>query len=197
MAEARIKDETRQEDTNERWMEHAFDMAQHALECGEVPVGCVVVDTLGKAIIARGCNEVNRTLNATRHAEMIAIDQLMEHSNRTGESLTDTCSHATLYVTVEPCIMCTCALRLVGLCRIVYGCNNDRFGGCGSVLDTHSKEIGSCCSANRQDTSSLPSLHCTSGIMKERAVKSLQKFYEGENPSAPKPKLKKKGPDTS
>lgn len=44
-------------------------------------------------------------------------------------------SSITLYVTVEPCVMCASALRQVGIGRVVYGAGNDRFGGCGSVLD--------------------------------------------------------------
>ena len=57
------------------WMLEALKMAKLALEQKEVPVGCVVV--YKDSIIAKGCNEVNVSLNATRHAEMIAIDQLI------------------------------------------------------------------------------------------------------------------------
>ena len=173
----------------EEWMECAFDMAQHALQCGEVPVGCVVV--YNGEIIARGCNEVNKTLNATRHAEMVAVDQLVDYCSQQKDSFTYICGGSTLYVTVEPCVMCAYALRLVGLCKIVYGCNNERFGGCGSVLNVHSRELKSSCSA-LSGTTPLPVLQCYSGLMKERAVRALQKFYEGENPTAPKPKSKKK-----
>ncbi|CAI8046047.1 tRNA-specific adenosine deaminase 2 [Geodia barretti] len=173
----------------ENWMECAFDMAQHALECGEVPVGCVVVH--GGDIIARGCNEVNKTLNATRHAEMVAIDELVDYSKEQKDSLTSICSRSTIYVTVEPCVMCAYALRLVGLCRVVYGCSNERFGGCGSVLDAHSRELKYSCSAV-YGTNILLALQCSAGVMKERAVSALQKFYEGENPTAPKPKSKKR-----
>lgn len=42
-----------------------------------------------------------------------------------------------LYVTVEPCVMCAAALRLLRFRRVFYGCGNDRFGGCGSVLNVH------------------------------------------------------------
>ena len=175
---------------DERWMESAFDEAQQALECGEVPVGCVVV--CGREIIARGGNEVNKTLNATRHAEIVAIDQLVEYSKENKETLTSVCSRSVLYVTVEPCIMCAHALRLVGLCSVVYGCNNERFGGCGSVLDVHSRELKSSCSAVTHGAEFLPTLHCSAGLMKERAVRALQRFYEGENPTAPQPKSKEK-----
>lgn len=168
-------------------MKCAFDMAQHAIQCGEVPVGCVVVRH--GEIIARGCNEVNKTLNATRHAEMIAVDQLIHYCNKNKTSQLQACSDSVLYVTVEPCIMCAYALRIVGLCNVVYGCCNERFGGCGSVLDVHYRELKSSCSTHTGST--LQPLCCSSGVMKNKAVEVLQKFYEGENPTAPKPKSDK------
>ena len=111
-------------------MEAAFAMAHEALEVGEVAVGCVVVR--GREIIARGRNATNATKNGTRHAELEAIDALVaQHGHaRATELLRD----IDLYVTVEPCIMCAAALRIVGIRRVFYGCVNERFGGCGSVL---------------------------------------------------------------
>lgn len=63
-----------------KWMKDALEMARYALERGEVPVGCVVVYQ-GK-VVARGCNEVNISLNATRHAEMVAYDQLVGYCSK-------------------------------------------------------------------------------------------------------------------
>ena len=174
---------------HEKWMKFAFDMARHAIECGEVPVGCVVVRK--GEIIARGCNEVNKTLNPTRHAEMVSMDQMIEYCRKNYKSLSQICSDSVLYVTVEPCVMCTHALRIMGLCNVVYGCNNERFGGCGSVLDVHCRDLKSNCSTD-VDSTALNPLSCTAGVMKNRAVCMLQKFYEGENPTAPKPKIKNK-----
>ena len=187
MAEASAESSTVDND-KEKWLNCAFDMAQQALEAGEVPVGCVVVRK--GEIIARGCNEVNKTLNATRHAEMVAVDQLMDYCTSKSEALTNICHDSVLYVTVEPCVMCAFALRIVGLCNIVYGCRNERFGGCGSVLDVHCRELKSGCAADVGKD--LDPLHCTSGVMKNRAIQLLQKFYEGENPTAPHPIAKKK-----
>lgn len=170
----------------EKWLNCAFDMAQRALEAGEVPVGCVVVRE--GEIIARGCNEVNKTLNATRHAEMVAVDELMDYCTSKTETLSNICKDSVIYITVEPCVMCAYALRTVGLCRIVYGCSNERFGGCGSVLDVHCRELKSGCAAD--GGKDLDPLLCSSGVMKDRAIHLLQKFYEGENPTAPKPKVK-------
>lgn len=50
-------------------------------------------------------------------------------------------SETTLYVTVEPCIMCASALRQLGIKEVYYGCGNDRFGGCGSVLGVNEKHV--------------------------------------------------------
>ena len=161
-----------------RWMKSALEMARYALQHGEVPVGCVVVYQ-GK-IIARGCNEVNISLNATRHAEMVAFDQLVEYCSKQNLPLQDVCSSSAIYVTVEPCIMCSYALRLTGLCKIIFGCRNDRFGGCGSVLDIHDKELQ--CISDSAGASSLKPLEITAGVMSEEAIALLQQFYEGDNP---------------
>ena len=74
---------------------------------------------------------------ASRHAELEAIDAILSDPTLTPPSarsdpylLKDT----TLYVTVEPCIMCASALRQMGIHAVYFGCANERFGGCGSVL---------------------------------------------------------------
>ena len=99
--------------------------AQAALEIGEVPVGCILVFN-GK-IIGQGKNQVNETKNATRHAEIVAVDEVRSwcHTNKMDSE--DVLRNCTLYVTVEPCIMCAAALRLLKVPKIVYGCANERF----------------------------------------------------------------------
>lgn len=148
-------------------------MAELALKRSEVPVGCVL-EYKGE-IIAQGCNEVNITKNATRHAEMVAMDQALEHARSATVSLKDMCADCCLYVTVEPCIMCASALRLVGITHVMYGCRNERFGGCGSVLDVHQAKLDPL----------LSELTCTSASEddQERAKSLLRQFYEGENPN--------------
>lgn len=154
-------------------MDQAFEMAELALKSQEVPVGCVIQHQ-GETI-ARGCNEVNITKNATRHAEMVAIDQLLAYSKSHDKPLKELCSASKVYITVEPCIMCAYALRQVGLVNIVYGCKNERFGGCGSVLDIHKAEVDP----------SLGKLNCSfaSDLEQERAKQLLKRFYEGTNPN--------------
>ena len=74
---------------------------------------------------------------ATRHAELEAIDSILADPNLTPTITEYPLSDTTLYVTVEPCIMCASALRQMGIKEVIYGCGNDKFGGCGSVLGIH------------------------------------------------------------
>ncbi|XP_028913769.1 tRNA-specific adenosine deaminase 2 isoform X2 [Ornithorhynchus anatinus] len=138
------EDDDDQEDEDEeeeraRWMERATHMAQEALENGEVPVGCLMV--YNNKIVGMGRNEVNETKNATRHAEMVAIDQVLNWCLRRGKNPTEVFQRTVLYVTVEPCIMCAAALRIMRIPLVVYGCQNERFGGCGSVLNISSDDL--------------------------------------------------------
>ncbi|XP_030628576.1 tRNA-specific adenosine deaminase 2 [Chanos chanos] len=162
-----------------RWMAQAFEMAKDALENGEVPVGCLMV--YNNEIIGKGRNEVNATKNATRHAEMVALDQVLEWCRVKQMGSQNVCKRTALYVTVEPCIMCAAALRLLNIPLVVYGCKNDRFGGCGSVLDISSDEL---------PHTGTP-FKCISGHRAEEAVEILKTFYRQDNPNAPKPKMRK------
>ncbi|XP_041535878.1 tRNA-specific adenosine deaminase 2 isoform X3 [Microtus oregoni] len=123
----------------EKWMEEAMRMAKEALENTEVPVGCLMV--YNNEIVGKGRNEVNQTKNATRHAEMVAIDQVLDWCRQHSHRPADVFEHTVLFVTVEPCIMCAAALRLMKIPLVVYGCQNERFGGCGSVLNIASADL--------------------------------------------------------
>lgn len=166
--------------THEKWMRKAMDLARNALENGEVPVGCIFV--MGDKIIGHGRNEVNETKNATRHAELVAIDQVREWCQSNGKTLDSVISDSVLYVTVEPCIMCAAALRHIKLPTVVFGCGNDRFGGCGSVLNINSDDLPTL----------GPHMQCSSGYFTAEAIELLKQFYQGENPNAPNPKKKLK-----
>ena len=176
------------------WMSRALEMAVLAKQHKEVPVGCVVVRK--DSMVAKGCNEVNASMNATRHAEMVAIDQLVILCRSNRFKLEEFCSECTLYVTVEPCVMCSFSLRICNLTEIVYGCHNERFGGCGSVLNLHTDSLGIPLemvewSLPNKDMD-LPKLSVTSRVMEDKAILLLQEFYESENPSAPEQKRKQK-----
>ncbi|WVR08930.1 hypothetical protein IAU60_005989 [Kwoniella sp. DSM 27419] len=153
------------------WMREAINMAEEALCNDEVPVGCVFVKD-GQAI-ARARNRTNEWRNATLHAELEAIDHLLPNHPAPLSSIT-------LYVTVEPCVMCASALRQVGIGRVVYGCGNDRFGGCGSVLNINSSDR----------LNSHPGYIAEGGHYREEAIMLLRRFYMSQNPNAPKPKAK-------
>ncbi|CAJ1077666.1 tRNA-specific adenosine deaminase 2 [Xyrichtys novacula] len=160
----------------ERWMTCAFEMAADALKGGEVPVGCLMV--YENQVVGKGRNEVNETKNATRHAEMVALDQLLDWCHHSDLDVKGVCKRTALYVTVEPCIMCAAALRLLNIPVVVFGCRNERFGGCGSVLDVSSAGLPQTGSPFR----------CVSGHRADEAVEMLKTFYKQENPNAPKPK---------
>uniref|UniRef100_UPI003AAFE425 tRNA-specific adenosine deaminase 2 n=1 Tax=Centroberyx gerrardi TaxID=166262 RepID=UPI003AAFE425 len=163
----------------ERWMASAFDMAKEALQNGEVPVGCLMV--YNNQVVGKGRNEVNETKNATRHAEMVALDQVLDWCRHGNVDARSVCERTVLYVTVEPCVMCAAALRLLSIPVVVYGCRNERFGGCGSVLDISSAQLPQTGTAFK----------CVAGYRADEAVEMLKTFYKQENPNAPKPKTRK------
>lgn len=166
---------------NLKWMKQALVVAKRALEMKEVPVGCVLVYR-NETVIGEGHNLTNHTKNPTRHAEFVAIDEALEWCADQKLDWHDVFSSTTLYVTCEPCIMCASALRRMSIAECVYGCSNDRFGGCGSVMDLSSQETG--------ENAGTP-FPVTKGVCADLAVKLLQTFYSCENPFAPEPKNKK------
>ncbi|CAD6567114.1 MAG: tRNA(adenine34) deaminase [Alectoria sarmentosa] len=142
-------------------MRAALDMAEQALASNEVPVGCVFVHQ--GQIIGWGMNDTNRSLNGTRHAEILAINTILK--NHPPSILRET----SLYVTVEPCIMCASALRQFHIKAVYYGCSNDRFGGTGGVLSIHS------------DPSVDEPFSAHGGLFRNQAIMLLRRFYIQEN----------------
>lgn len=106
--------------TDEYFMREALKEAQKALDDGEVPVGAVVVSK--NKIIARAHNQTERLNDATAHAEMLAITSATNHI---GAKYLQEC---TLYVTLEPCVMCAGALSWSQVGRVVYGASDDLRG---------------------------------------------------------------------
>ncbi|KAJ1030831.1 hypothetical protein NDA18_002061 [Ustilago nuda] len=171
-----------------KWMREALAMAQEALDANEVPVGGVFVRK-GK-VIARGRNRTNELLNATRHAELEAIDHILSElppcsadfavSPHSGPDGDNPFKDTTLYVTIEPCIMCGAALRQIGIQRVVFGAGNERFGGNGSVLGLHDDDA----------IVSSPGYESVGGYLRDEAIMMLRRFYVTENTNAPKPQNK-------
>lgn len=110
-----------QQQTDERFMRIALQEARMAMTDGEIPIGAVVV-TKGGTVIARAHNLTERLHDVTAHAEMQAITAAAEALG--GKYLSD----CTLYVTVEPCVMCAGAIGWSQLGRMVYGAVDDKRG---------------------------------------------------------------------
>ena len=106
--------------TDEYFMMLALKEAKKAFEEDEVPVGAIVV--LNEKLIARGYNMVEKLNDPTAHAEMIALTSAF--NNLGGKYLPE----ATLYVTVEPCLMCAGALYWSKIGKIVYGADDEKNG---------------------------------------------------------------------
>lgn len=110
-----------------RFMYAALQEAEIAAEKNEVPIGAVVVHK--NKIIGRGYNQTETLKDATAHAEMIAITAA---SNNLESKILDECE---LFVTVEPCVMCTGAILLSRIKRIYFGTYEPKFGACGSLFN--------------------------------------------------------------
>lgn len=109
-----------QQKKDEFYMQRALDEARKAFDEGEIPVGAVVV--CKDRIIARGHNLTETLTDVTAHAEMQVITAAANALG--GKYLTD----CTLYVTVEPCVMCAGAIGWAQIRRIVYGCEDEKRG---------------------------------------------------------------------
>lgn len=137
---------------DEKYMRMAIAEAERALSKREVPIGAVVV--AGDRIIGRGHNLVETLMDATAHAEMQAITAAM--STLGGKYLND----CTLYVTVEPCVMCGGALAWSQIGRVVYGTADAKRG-----YSTYSERI------------MHPRTEVVSGILREECEALMQQFF--------------------
>lgn len=106
--------------SDEHFMKEAYKEAMYAFEEGEVPVGAVVV--CNNRIIARAHNQTERLTDVTAHAEMVALTSA---ANFLGSKYLNEC---TLYVTLEPCVMCAGALQWAQLERLVFGASDEKHG---------------------------------------------------------------------
>lgn len=140
-----------------RFMFSALQEAEKALEENEVPVGAVVVKE--NKIIGRGYNQVERLKDATAHAEMIAITAAANHI---GNWRLSDCS---IYVTLEPCVMCTGALLASRIKDLYFSIFDPKFGACGSVYNL------------AEDGKTNHKINVYSGIYAKESKKLLEEFF--------------------
>ena len=140
---------------DERYMRIALYEAEQALAQGEVPIGCVVV--ADGQIIGRGHNLTQTLHDVTAHAEMQAITAAAETLN--GKYL----QGCTLYVTVEPCVMCAGAIGWAQVSRVVYGAADEKRG----YTQFAPKALHPKCTV-------------TTGILEEECRQIIQKFFESK-----------------
>jgi tRNA(adenine34) deaminase len=108
-------------------MQLALELASEAAKNGEVPVGAIVVKN--GVVIGRGSNAPISLHDSTAHAEIIALREASAHLGN--YRLVD----CTLYVTLEPCAMCSGAIQHARIARLVYGASDPKTGACGSVIN--------------------------------------------------------------
>lgn len=140
------------EQNHEKMMRQALREAQNAYDADEVPVGAIVV--IDNRIIGRGYNQVEMLTDATAHAEMIALTAAFNSLG--GKYL----AGATLYVTLEPCIMCCGALFWSKISRVVYGASDTKFGG----LSRHGNLLH-------------PKTEIISGVMADECASLMKSFF--------------------
>lgn len=138
--------------SDEKFMRMALNEARLALDKQEVPIGAVVV--AGGRVIGRGHNLVETLLDATAHAEMQAVTAAM--STLGGKYLSD----CTLYVTVEPCVMCAGALAWSQIGRVVYGAADAKRG-----YSTYSERI------------MHPRTEVVAGVLREECEALMSDFF--------------------
>ncbi len=139
-------------------MKEALKQAKKAAELGEVPIGCVI-EYQGK-IIVRGYNRRKIDKNTLSHAELIAIRKA---SKKMGDWRLEEC---TMYVTLEPCQMCSGAIVQARIPTVVIGCSNPKAGCAGSILNI------------LQEPKFNHQVEIVNGVMEEECSKILTDFFK-------------------
>lgn len=143
--------------THQKYMLMAFHQAELAYDAGEVPVGAVVV--YEGRVIGKGYNQVEMLNDPTAHAEMLAISSACATLNQ------KYLSKCTLYVTLEPCPMCSGAIVWSKIGRVVFGAMDEKSGACGTVFNI----------ADSKSLNHRPEI--IQGIMESDAEYLLKKFF--------------------
>jgi len=143
--------------TDEQYMREALKQAQRAFEEEEVPIGAIVV--LNNKIIAKGYNQVEKLTDSTAHAEIIALTTAFNFLG--SKYLPD----ATLYVTIQPCIMCSGALYWSKIGRVVYGAEDEKNG--------YKKVAGN-------NSPFHPKTEVIGGVLQEECVQLMKDFFKAK-----------------
>lgn len=143
---------------DEKYMKEAMKQAKKAYALGEVPIGCVIVHE--DRIIGRGYNRRNTDKSTLSHAEITAIKKA---SRIIGDWRLEEC---TLYVTLEPCQMCSGAIVQARIPRVVMGCRNPKAGCAGSVLNI------------LQEPAFNHQVEITEGILEKECSSMLTAFFK-------------------
>ena len=144
--------------SDEEYMRMALAQAEQAATLGETPIGAVLV--IDDKVIAAAHNMRETWQDPTAHAESIALRAASAQLGRWR------LSDATLYVTLEPCLMCAGALVLARIKRVVYGCRDPKAGALGSVYDVV------------RDGRLNHTYTITPGILESECRAVLQRFFE-------------------
>lgn len=142
---------------DEQYMRLALQQAKQAFEEDEVPVGAIIV--LNNRIIAKGYNQVEKLTDSTAHAEIIALTAAF---NFLGSKYLP---EATLYVTLEPCLMCSGALYWSKIGRVVYGADDEKNG--------YKKTTGN-------NSPYHPKTKIVNGILKEECALLMKDFFKAK-----------------
>jgi tRNA(adenine34) deaminase len=145
---------------DESWMKFALELAQQAQESGEIPVGAIIVQE--EQIIGRGCNQPIKYHDPSAHAEMVAMRDAGQ--NISNYRLIDT----TLYVTLEPCVMCTGALMHARVDRVVFGANDPKAGAAGGKFNL------------LEDPRFNHQINVTGGVLAEECAQILKQFFKSK-----------------
>ncbi|MBN1633141.1 MAG: nucleoside deaminase [Ignavibacteria bacterium] len=114
-------------DSHKLWMNFALKESVIAYDNGEVPVGCVII--YNNKLIAKTHNQVEKLKDPTAHAEILAITSA---ANYLGKKFLENCL---MYVTLEPCSMCSGAIVHARISHLYFGCYDIKAGACGSVMN--------------------------------------------------------------
>ncbi|QJC28015.1 tRNA adenosine(34) deaminase TadA [Enterobacteriaceae endosymbiont of Plateumaris braccata] len=139
------------------WMNYALNLAKLAIKSGEIPVGAVIIQN--NKIISEGKNNSIKKNDPTGHAEIIAL-------RKAGKFLKNyRLLNTTMYVTLEPCLMCSGAIIISRINRLVYSISNNKYSNIGSFIDLLSiYNINYCIKIN-------------SGVLVNECTNTIKKFF--------------------